>query len=163
LYDPELNSIIGPEDFYRCGLGSGYGSINYKGDVFACQEVASRQGEKGIFHIGDIYNGINEERIMTLRNNFLNRPVKTFNHVDKDKCLTCPSKLVCNANFCQVNNYILYQNFAEVPDCWCWWNNMLLEKAKFVMEVLGYHQNEFFKRYLLNEISSLGGPLHYGK
>lgn len=161
LSPDKIGDHIGPEDHHRCGLGDGYGSINYKGDIFACQEVASRAGEKGIFHIGNIYDGIDEEKLFALRNTFLNRPIKTFNHLDKKKCETCPSKLVCNANFCHVNNYILYQNFAEVPDCWCWWNNILLEKAQFVMQVLGYHENEFFKNYYLNEISSLGGPLYH--
>lgn len=159
--NPEVNfEHIGPEDHHRCGLGDGYGSINYKGDVFACQEVASRQGEKGVFHIGNIYDGIDEEKLLSLRETFLNRPLKTYNYLDKTKCETCPSKLVCNANFCHVNNYILYQDFAAVPDCWCWWNNLLLEKAQFVMEVLGYYENEFFKNYLINEITSQGGPLY---
>lgn len=151
---------IGPEDNCRCGLGDGYGSINYQGDIFACQEVASRQGEKSIFHIGNIYSGIDENKLLSLREQFLNRPLKTYNYLDKNKCKNCPSKLVCNANFCHVNNYILYQDFAAIPDCWCWWNNLLLEKAQFVMEVLGYHKNEFFKDYLLNEITSQGGPLY---
>ena len=152
---------IGPGDHHRCGLGDGYGSINYKGDIFACQEVASRKGEKDIFYIGNIYDGINEERLQNLRNSFLNRPQKVFNHLDKNKCIDCPSRFVCNANFCHVNNYILYQNFAEMPDCWCWWNNLLLEKAQMVLEILGYHRNEAFKNYFIDSITQQGGPLHY--
>lgn len=161
LFPDKIYDHIGPDDTHRCGLGDGYGSINYKGDIFACQEVASRQGEKSIFHIGNIYTGIDEDKLSTLRETFINRPLKAFNHLDKEKCKTCPSKLVCNANFCHVNNYILYKNFAEIPDCWCWWNNLMLEAAQFVMQVLGYHKNEFFKDYYLNEISSFGGPLYH--
>ena len=37
----------------------------------------------------------------------------------------------------------------------------MLEAAQFVMQVLGFHENEFFKNYYLNEISSFGGPLYH--
>ena len=147
----------------RCGLGSGYGSINYKGDVFSCQEVASRQGEKDIFYIGNIYNGIDYEKLKNLQETFINRKVLKYNYEKPDKCLTCPSNLICSINFCQVNNFILHNDFSAVPDCWCWWNNLLIEKAQFVMQTLGYHKNDYFKNYLLNEISSFGGPLYVNR
>lgn len=150
---------IGPAECDRCGLGNGYGSVNYKGDVFACQEVASRQGEKDIFYIGNIYSGIEEERLISLQNAFINRKKTNYNYEHPDKCINCPSKLVCKANYCHVNSYILYQDFGGIPDCWCWWNNLLLEKAQFVMQVLGYHKNEFFKEYFIKEINAPGGPM----
>lgn len=154
------NQEIGPEEHSRCGLGNGYGSINFKGDVFSCQEVASRQGEKNIFYIGNIYDGIDKEKLKKLQDSFINRPIKSYNYEHPEKCNNCLSKMVCSANFCQVNNYILHKDFSAIPDCWCWWNNLLIQKAQFVMEVLGHHKNDFFKEYLLNEISSIGGPLY---
>lgn len=154
---------IGPEEIQRCGLGNGYGSINYKGDVFSCQEIASRQGEKSIFYIGNIYDGIDNEKLLTLQNTFVNRPIKKYNYNYPEKCENCISKTICAANFCQVNNYILHKDFSAIPDCWCWWNNLLIEKAQFVMQVLGYHENKFFEKYLINEITSEGGPLHVKK
>ena len=158
--NPDIDfSHIGPAEFDRCGLGNGYGSVNYKGDIFACQEVASRKGEKNIFYIGNIYTGIDEEKLKNLQNQFFNRPIKNYNKQFPEKCKNCASKLVCNANFCHVNNYILYKDFGAIPDCWCWWNNLLLEKAQFVMQVLSYHKNEFFKNYFINEINSPGGPI----
>ena len=139
---------IGPADGSRCGTGDGYGSINYKGDIFACQEVASRQGEKDIFYIGNIYTGIDETRLLNLRDKFLNRKIKVYNYLDPKKCETCELAPVCQSTFCQVNNYILYKDFSAIPDCWCWWNNLLLQYAKFVMEVMSYHDNDFFKKYI---------------
>lgn len=161
LLDKE-DQDIGPEPLQRCGLGSGYGSINYKGDVFACQEVASRKGEKDIFYIGNIYDGIDEDKLNNLQSSFLNRSIKKYNYENPNKCQTCKIQQVCEANLCHVNNYILYQDFSALPDCWCWWNNMLIEKAQFVMQVLGYHKNEYFKNYLINELKMQGGPFHYG-
>lgn len=159
--EQEVNEFaIGPEPLKRCGLGSEYGSVNYKGDIFACQEVASRQGEKDIFYIGNIYTGIELDRLQQLQNDFINRPIKRYNYNDPNKCKTCLASPICEANLCQVNNYILYKDFSALPDCWCWWNNLLMEKAQFVMQVLGYHKNEFFKQYLINELTMQGGPLY---
>lgn len=155
---------IGPSDkVSRCGLGNGYGSINYKGDVFSCQEVASRQGEKNIFYIGNIYDGIDNKKLLELQTKFFDRPIKKYNYEYPEKCKNCISKTVCAANYCQVNNYILHKDFSAVPDCWCWWNNLLIEKAQFIMQVLGFHKNDFFKNYLIKEITSQGGPLHVNK
>lgn len=159
----ELCEGIGPEEKHRCGLGSGYGSINYKGDIFSCQEVASRQGEKDIFYIGNIYTGIDFKRINNLRENFLNRKIKFYNSLDKEKCNTCISKMSCKANMCPINNYILYQDFSKNTDSWCWWTNMILKKAMTVMFILGSQENKFFKDYILNEINMPGGPFYGNK
>lgn len=89
----------------------------------------------------------------------MNRIKTNYNYQNPEKCKNCPSKLVCKANYCHVNSYILYQDFGGIPDCWCWWNNLLLEKAQFVMQVLGHHKNEFFKEYFIKEINAPGGPI----
>lgn len=149
---------IGPEELSKCGLGSGYGSINFKGDIFSCQEVASREGEKNKFYIGNIYDGIDEGRLTGLREEFANRPIKNYNFEHPEKCATCGLRKVCRANLCQVNNYILHKDFSANPDCWCWWNNLMKDSAQMVMEVLGYHKNEFFRDYLKDELTSEGGP-----
>lgn len=148
---------FGLPDVDKCGTGNGYGSINYRGDIFSCQEIASRQGEKNIFHIGNIYTGIDEQKFLAMREAFLNRPKSNYNYEHPEKCAECKSKLVCRSNYCQINSYILYRDFGAIPDCWCWWSNLLIEKAAFVMQVLGYHKNEFFKNYLIKELRGQGG------
>lgn len=158
---PEDIDEIGPEEGKRCGMGSGYGSINYKGDIFSCQEVASRINEKSIFHIGNIYSGIDEEKLNSLRQAYLERPIKSYNKEDSSKCENCISKLTCSANVCPINNYILYKDFSATPDCWCWWTNTLIKESILIFHVLGNNKNEFFKDYLIDELTSLGGPMHY--
>lgn len=148
---------FGPEDEHRCGMGSGYGSINYKGEIYSCQEVASRQGEKDIFYIGNIYNGIDFKRIKKLRDSFLQRERRFYNYINFEKCKDCLSKSTCNANLCLVNNYIMHKDFSANADAWCWWNNMLLEKAMNVLFILGVNKNEFFKQYLIEEMHQQGG------
>ena len=162
-YDGEDIPEVGPEEMTKCGLGGGYGSVNYKGDIFSCQEVASREGEKSRFYIGNIYDGIDEERLSSLRNDFVNRPIKTYNYEHPEKCATCGLRKACRANLCQVNNYILHKDFGANPDCWCWWNNLMKDSAQMVMEILGYHKNEFFRDYLKEELTNPGGPFAYAK
>ena len=158
--DEEVLTDLGPREMDRCGLGSGYGSINYKGEIFSCQEVASRQGEKSIFYIGNIYDGIDFEKISKLRSSFLEREIKYYNSLDKKKCENCFSKMSCRANMCPVNNYILFQDFSINADAWCWWMNMIMKKAMTVMFILGQQENVFFKNYLLQEITMPGGPFY---
>lgn len=153
---------FGPPEENRCGMGSGYGSVNYRGEIFSCQEVASRAGEKDIFYIGNIHDGIDENRINKLRNAFLNREVKFYNHDNPNKCANCLHRLACVGNICPINNYILYKDFSACPDCWCWWNCLLMEEAALIFHILGNNKNEFFKNYLMEEITSQGGPFNYG-
>lgn len=155
--DPEKKDLY-PDETHKCGLGSGYGSVNYKGEIFACQEVASREGEKDIFYIGNIYDDIDEEKLNNLRKTFLNRQTKYINNLNQNKCKNCISRMTCQANLCLVNNYILYKNFSMNCDNWCWWTNMMLEKAMNVIYILGINKNDYFKDYLLKEITMKGGP-----
>ena len=151
---------IGPAELSKCGLGNGYGSINYKGDIFSCQEVASREGEKNKFYIGNIYTGIDADRLYGLREEFSNRAVKNYNFDHPEKCPTCKLRKVCKANLCQINNYILYKDFSANADSWCWWNNLLRDSVEMTMQILGYHKNDFFWHYLEQELISQGGPFH---
>ena len=54
----------------------------------------------------------------------------------------------------------MYKDFSANTDAWCWWNNMLLEKAMNVLYILGTNKNEFFKQYLINEMHQQGGLFH---
>ena len=67
IYFNRINNIEN-ENYYninckQCGFGNGYGSVNYAGDIFTCQEVASRK-ERELFAIGNIYTGINYTKLL---------------------------------------------------------------------------------------------------
>jgi hypothetical protein len=53
---PEVN-----RDVFRCGLGTGMGSIGYDGSIYGCQEQTSKINNN-IFYIGNIFQGIDIEK-----------------------------------------------------------------------------------------------------
>lgn len=156
-----LNKRIQFEDLGRpCGLGSGYGSINYAGDIFTCQEVASRTNEKNIFHIGNIYTGIDRNKQQTLFD-LIYSEQNVFNEKGKDKCKECPLELTCNVNSCLVNNYIDTQTFHLQSDNLCWWNNLMAAEAQYICQILGNENNENFEQYFNWILTSQGGAFSY--
>lgn len=144
-----------------CGLGSGYGSVNYKGDIFSCQEVASRTGEKDIFYLGNIYTGgVEKERLDRLFNAAHQENNITCS-AGTDKCLGCPLEATCDNNACIVNNYIQYKNFSVQSENICWWNNLMAVEAQYICQVLGEENNELFKDYFTWILTSQGGCFNY--
>lgn len=144
-----------------CGLGSGYGAINYKGDIFTCQEVSSRSKEKDIFYIGNIYSGIDNNKRKQLFNEvYKNSEIK--NSLDLNKCKICPIESSCNVNSCIVNNYLNNKTFDMQSDNMCWWHNALAKEAQYVCCVLGEENNTNFLKYFNWIITSQGGPFYNG-
>lgn len=144
-----------------CGLGSGYGSVNYKGDIFSCQEVASRSGEKDIFYLGNIYTGGVEKERQEALFNAVYKQTHIINSEDKKKCESCPLEATCDTNSCIVNNYIESKDFSIQSDNLCWWNNLMLREAQYICETLGNEDNEDFKDYFLWILTSEGGGFAY--
>lgn len=142
-----------------CGLGSGYGAINYEGDIFTCQEAVSREKDKNIFYIGNIYTGIDKERQQKLFDDVYANGGNVYNSVDKNKCKECPIEASCNMNSCLVNNYLERQLFDIQADAMCWWNNLMAKEAQYICYILGTENNEYFKDYFKWVITSQGGTL----
>lgn len=138
-----------------CGTGLGYGSVNYKGDIFSCQEVASRVGEKDIFYLGNIYTGINPDFIQKLQDATNN--ITIVNNKNPKKCESCPIEATCDVNTCIVNNYIDSQDFRLQSDNICWWNNLMVHEAQYVCKVLGNENNILFWEYMKWILTSPGG------
>lgn len=140
-----------------CGTGIGYGSVNYKGDIYSCQEVTSRSSEKNKFYLGDIYNGVNYHLIKNLHDT--TKDFNVVNSKNKETCKTCPIEFVCNTNTCIVNNYLITKSFNIQPDAMCWWHNLMAREAQYICRVLGNEDNEYFKDYFRWIITSNGGCL----
>lgn len=142
---------------HACGLGIGYGSVNYKGNIYSCQEVSSRQ-ESNIFYIGNIYTGVVENRISQLKEK-ISKKTHVENNKNKKLCLTCPIISSCNASACLVNNYLDNKDFFLQSDNICWWNNLMVREAQYICQTLGNVKNNFFKEYFSWVITSFGGVL----
>lgn len=125
----------------RCGLGITAVSVNYKGELFACQEQAS-YGEDRLFHIGDIENGIDFEKRNKLINTYLEQAdIKCEN---PNLCLGCP--INCLDEFCPSSIYDTYGRFDIAPEISCYWK-MWLYKAGLDIYLTYKNEDWFIARY----------------
>lgn len=126
----------------KCGLGTGrFAAVNYAGDVFGCQELASpKAGVADRFWIGNIFNGIDEERRAALAADFDPEAVSGAD------CSACRLDHICNGG-CVANNYMYGGGLGTVSPVWCWWQNLLLDEAIYMMQTLGDEGNEGFTAY----------------
>lgn len=152
IYKQFLNQnpvpFLSGNECFRCGLGNGFGSINYKGDIFSCQEMPSRTNENEIFYLGNIFTGIEQSRIELLQSTFLNRVKTNYNFENEEKCKNCAERLTCRINYCPINSYIKYKNFGAIPDAWCWWQQLMMSQAQILFDKFYYTKNKFFMTYL---------------
>lgn len=125
----------------RCGLGrSGYASVNYKGEIFGCQEMDTRD-DGDYFRLGSIYNGLDNAALERLANDFQQQDNYS------EYCEDCLLKDLCANDSCVANNYISYKDINRCNPIICWWNNLLLKEALFICNILGNAKNENFKEY----------------
>ena len=124
----------------KCGLGaSRYASIHPNGNIYGCQEMTSNVGEENIFYIGDIFSGTKRHKRRALMELY------DSNTVTGRNCDTCKFNRTCNGG-CVANNYLITGSLTQVPDMYCWWAQLILEEAIYVMQTLGEEQNELFKK-----------------
>lgn len=75
-----------------CGAGHEYVAITPDGDIYPCHQFVGNED----FLIGDIYNGINNEKMV--------QEFKTAHVYNKPKCNDCWAKFYCSGG-CQANNF----------------------------------------------------------
>lgn len=134
------NNIYREESFCKscgkCGLGASCSAgINFNGDIVSCQELFSCQD--AIFVIGNIYDGINNEKRESL--------CKWWDSKDfygKD-CPNCKLNRVCSG-YCAINNY-LSGDMHKVPSILCDWKQIEFENAVKIAITLGEEKNKRFK------------------
>jgi radical SAM protein with 4Fe4S-binding SPASM domain len=89
------------DDTYRafssfgCRAGMGYMCISPTGTLFPCSLLLGREGQEGIYPIGDIHDGIDRHK----RKEFL-----LLNSNRQEDCLGCESYFFCSGG-CPGNNY----------------------------------------------------------
>ena len=124
----------------KCGLGGNkFASVGTDGTLYGCQEMTSNDHDD-VFTIGDIFNGED----INLRTKLIDR----FNvdNVAKDsKCSSCKLKPICNGG-CVANNYLQTGDMTKQADIICFWDQILLDEAIRVSNVLGEEKNELFKK-----------------
>lgn len=113
----------------RCGLGcTGFVSVHPNGDIYGCQEMTSV--ERNDFYIGDIYNGIDDERLNALVSEFVPE------EIEGDDCKHCKMNRICNGG-CVANNFFVNRDVNKPPKYHCMWERMILDEAIYIANELG--------------------------
>ena len=133
---------------WRCGLGSHGCSINYKGDLFSCQEQDSRDTNE-YFYMGNIYTGINEKRHKQILEDYMNNSDIICQDASEN-CEKCPLIKICSGGCISVNKD-LYNNMNLANPYVCK-EKQYYYKLSMAMMLLLNNNATFF--YYLDEISS---------
>lgn len=126
----------------KCGLGaSRFAAVDYKGNLYACQELVSpKDGENSVFYIGNVCSGVDDRKRTALIGKFHTKEDRT------GQCKHCRLNRICNGG-CIANNHMVTGDINKTPEVWCWWENVLLDEAIYMMNVLGSEGNEAFADY----------------
>ena len=107
----------------KCGLGtSRFASIHPNGNIYACQEMTSNEGEESLFYIGSIYSGVDNNRRRALAADF--DSVSAWG----EYCGECEYDRICDGG-CVANNYMITGKLGGLPEVYCWWKRFLLHEA----------------------------------
>ena len=122
----------------KCGLGaSRFAAVHPNGNVYACQEMTSNEGDESPFYIGNIYSGILDNKRLALMEIFEKENITGVN------CETCKFNRICDGG-CVANNYLINKNLKMLPEMYCWWKQIILDKAIYIMQTLGNEKNKKF-------------------
>lgn len=112
----------------KCGLGtSRFASIHPNGNLYACQEMTSNEGEESAFYIGSIYSGVDNNRRRALAESFDSVPAWG------EYCDECEYDRICDGG-CVANNYMVTGKLGGMPEMYCWWRRTVLHEAMRVKE-----------------------------
>jgi uncharacterized protein len=115
----------------RCGLGaSKFASVGYDGTLYSCQEMTTNDGYSDKFQIGNIYDGVDNEKRYALGMEFDVKNVKS----DKCDCKECPLDYICDGA-CTINNYFKNNDLHVMPEILCYYYQLLFEQAQKVQNV----------------------------
>ncbi len=128
----------------RCGIGSiGKVVIDTDGNIYTCPHCTMQPIEDEIMFIGNIYSGINADKIENLV--VLNNEKPIYSNTFK--CSDCPLDRICSGG-CTPNNYMIYSDFNLVPECYCKWNRLLYKTAEEIVNYFDkYKTNDLFKDF----------------
>jgi uncharacterized protein len=111
--------------YMRCGLGTTSIGVATDGSLSACQENSTYHDENNLFYIGDIWNGINEERHLKLLE-YYNGENKIYCN---NECEKCYISHICQSISCPSTNYALTGSPLNRPRAMCDWLRILYNVA----------------------------------
>ena len=136
-----INDVKSPT---RCGLGMKGIGVKTTGEINGCQEHNTYY-EDDIFLIGDIYNGINEERHLRLINEYMENDTKCQS---KDgRCDFCEYRQMCVASGgCPSQNLGSGGKMNMISEGTCSLFRFQMGLSKVILEMLSRLGNDTFNR-----------------
>lgn len=143
------NRIIGKKGVFRCGLGTTSFSVGYDGSIYGCQEQPSKD-EKNIFRIGNIYDGIDEEK----HKNLLELYNKEEMHIceNPSRCDNCSLRNTCFENSCPSTSFDMYNKFGVSNEINCNFREWIFLGTVGTVKTLSEENKEFLKEYIKNVV-----------
>ena len=147
---------------YRCGMGIyGFG-VGATGIISACQEHSTiTEDNEDIFIIGDIKNGISEEKHWKLIDKFHQEKAKWL----LNECLDCKLREVCLNHVCPSRQGFMFKSFDKHAKADCLWTqcSFLVAQLTFQFFEQNFSPNfeSFLKTVLENNKLSLNKEVKY--
>lgn len=103
---------------YKCDGGSSSQNIYPDGNIYPCTMAAGNKE----FLIGDIYNGINTEKLKT---------IMSFSNLSILECQGCSYYNSCNSVRCRIINKLVNGNYLKPEVVECYLNHIIYEENGF--------------------------------
>lgn len=138
----------------RCGLGTSSIGIGHDGAIWGCQEH-STYSDKDIFYIGNIFDGIDEDRHIALLEAFCS----TVNLIPEDPkmCENCIRKRWCAMLHCPSHNFINFGDIRKQDKMTCLYRMFEDAKALQLLEQAEKDNNQMYYLYVMHNIKARGG------
>ena len=65
--------------------------------------------------------------------------------VSGEDCSSCKLNRVCDGG-CVANNYMITGSVNKLPEMYCWWQQLVIDEAIYIMQTLGKEENEAFRK-----------------
>lgn len=125
----------------KCGMSSNrFCGVSPDGMIYSCQEMTSNVSSDSIFYIGNLFDGIDNKKRAALVEMYCPEKATGLN------CKECKYDRVCDGG-CVANNYFINGDIHINQPDYCWWRQLLLDNAIYIVQTLGNDKNEAFRDY----------------
>lgn len=132
----------------HCGIGIDSVGIAANGDINGCQEHNTYH-EHDMFYIGNVFDGINEERHRQLLTTYQSIPHPVCRE-EPSLCEKCSFYVDCVQHFCPSHNLLMGRGAAENTLVTCMWNKFVKDLAFILLERIVAEKNDRMVRFLEN-------------
>lgn len=145
-----IENILIPIPFtkspHRCGLGTASVGVSVDGKLSGCQEYSTFIDDEDLFYIGNVYDGIDENKHLNLLNKYLEKEhIQPINGDCNENCICYD---ICNRNVCPSKNYTLHQDMNINSEIICHWKKIIFWCAENFLIRAAKENNLEVQKYL---------------